>query len=74
MGALKAFLAVAVFTALCGWGLVELNVGAHHSDPLWAVGTALAFVTILIVDVWLFFAIAKDEPLRWGVYDESPKH
>jgi hypothetical protein len=67
MGSLKAFLAVAVFTALCGFGLVALDVGAHHTDPLWALGTSVALITILIVDVWLFFAIAKDEPLRWGL-------
>lgn len=65
MVSFKAFSVVAAFTALCIYGLVLLDVGAHHQDPLWAFGTALAFITILIVDVWMFFAIAKDEPFRW---------
>lgn len=65
MATYKALFLVAVFTAVCGWGLVQLNVGAHHSDPLWALGTAAAFITILLIDVWMFFAVAKDEPFRW---------
>ena len=65
MASFKAFLAVLVFTALCGYGLVHLGVGEHHTDPLWALGTSIAFLTILVTDVWLFFAVAKDEPFRW---------
>jgi len=65
MASFKAFLAVLVFTALCGYGLVQLGVGDHHADPLWALGTSIAFLTILVIDVWLFFAVAKDEPFRW---------
>jgi hypothetical protein len=65
MVSFKAFSAVAAFTAVCIYGLILLGVGAHHQDPLWALGTALAFITILVVDVWMFFAIAQDEPFRW---------
>jgi hypothetical protein len=65
MVSFKAFSAVAAFTALCIYGLVLLGVGAHHQDPLWALGTAFAFIAILTIDVWMFFAIAKDEPFRW---------
>jgi len=65
MASFKAFLAVLVFTALCGYGLVQLGVGEHHTDPLWALGTSIAFLTILVTDVWLFFAVAKDQPFRW---------
>lgn len=65
MSSFKAFLAVLAFTALCGFGLVQLGVGQHHTDPLWALGTAIAFITILVTNVWMFFAIAKDEPFRW---------
>jgi len=65
MASFKAFLAVLVFTALCGYGLVQLGVGEHHTDPLWALGTSIAFLTVLVIDVWLFFAIAKDQPFRW---------
>lgn len=65
MVSFKAFLAVLAFTALCGFGLVQLGVGQHHTDPVWALGTSITFLTILVIDVWLFFAIAKDAPFRW---------
>ena len=65
MASFKAFLAVLVFTALCGLGLVQMGVGQHHTDAVWALGTSITFLTILVIDVWLFFAIAKDEPFRW---------
>ena len=65
MVSFKAFSAVAAFTAICIYALVWLGVGAHHQDPLWALGTSVAFIAILVIDVWMFFAIAKDEPFRW---------
>ena len=65
MESYKGLLAVAAFTAACVWGLMQLNVGSMHTDPLWALGTSIAFITILVIDVWLFFAIAKDKPFRW---------
>ena len=65
MASFKGFLAVLLFTAACGFGLVQLDVGSHHTDPLWALGTASSFIVILLIDVWLFFAIAKDKPFRW---------
>jgi hypothetical protein len=65
MATYKALLAVILFTVACGWGLVQLDVGSHHSDPIWALGTAIVFISILLVNVWMFFAIAKDEPFRW---------
>lgn len=65
MVSFKAFTAVFAFTAICVYGLVLLGVGEHHQNPIWALGTATALITILIVDVWMFFAIAKDEPFRW---------
>ncbi|MES9838759.1 MAG: hypothetical protein G8D61_17235 [gamma proteobacterium symbiont of Ctena orbiculata] len=65
MATYKALMAVFLFTAASGWGLLRLGVGEHHSDPLWALGTSIALITILLVDVWMFFAIAKEEPFRW---------
>jgi hypothetical protein len=65
MATYKALLAVTLFTVACGWGLVQLDVGSHHFDPIWALGTAIVFISILLINVWMFFAIAKDEPFRW---------
>ncbi len=47
------------------WGAMQLNIGAHHTDPLWAFGTAVGFLAMLITDVALFFGVAKDAPFKW---------
>lgn len=65
MSSFKGFLAIVIFTTLVVFGALELRVGMHHSDPLWALGTAVGFLMLLITDVWLFFAVAKDEPFKW---------
>ncbi len=65
MSSFKGILAVAILTAIVAWGALQLNVGEYHRDPLWALGTSVAFLTLLITNVWLFFAIAKDEPFKW---------
>ncbi len=65
MRSLKALSAVFAFTAICAYALVLLGVGEHHQNPFWALGTSIAFLSILIVDVWMFFAIAGEEPFRW---------
>ena len=65
MATYKALFFVLLFTAASGWGLVKLGVGDHHTDPLWALGTAICFLFILLFNVWMFFAIAKDEPFHW---------
>lgn len=65
MSTFKGLLAITIFTALVVWGALQLNVGAHHTDPLWALGTSVGFLVMLIIDVWLFFAVAKDDPFRW---------
>ena len=65
MSSFKGFMAIAILTAIAVMGALELNVGAHHSDPAWALGTAIGFLVLLITDVWLFFAVAKDDPFKW---------
>jgi hypothetical protein len=65
MSTFKGLLAITIFTALCVYGALLLDVGAHHRDPLWALGFAVGFIVMLITDVWLFFAVAKDDPFKW---------
>ncbi|MGB5832131.1 MAG: hypothetical protein WBG92_09100 [Thiohalocapsa sp.] len=65
MVSFKAFSAVLAFTAVCVYGLILLGVGEHHQNPVRALGTSLALLSIMVIDVWMFFAIAKDEPFRW---------
>ena len=63
-----ALLAITLFTASVGFVLhAIIGVGAHHSDPLWALGTSIVFLIVLLIDVWMFFAIAGEEAYRWKV-------
>lgn len=38
---------------------------AHHTNPLWALGGALMLVITLVGNVWIFIAVAKEEPWAW---------
>ena len=62
-----AILAIAVFTGVVGYILTIVGVGEHHFDPLWALGTSIIFLVVLLIDVWMFFAIAGEEAYKWKV-------
>ena len=65
MKTLSALLAIAVFTSIVGFILVKAGVEAHHTEPLWAIGTGIVFLITLLIDVWMFFAIAGEEAYQW---------
>ena len=65
MKTFAALLSIAVLTSLVGVALVQVGVEAHHTDPLWAVGTSIIFLVTLLIDVWMFFAIAGEEAYQW---------
>jgi hypothetical protein len=62
-----ALLSIAAFTAVVGAILVAIGVGEHHTDPLWAVATSIVFLVTLLIDVWMFFAIAGEDAYKWEV-------
>ena len=62
-----ALLAIAVFTGIVGFVLYALGVGDHHFEPLWALGTSIVFLIVLLIDVWMFFAIAGEEAYQWKI-------
>ncbi len=65
MSSFKGFLAIVVWTALVAFGAIQLDVGAHHTDPVWALGTSVGFLIWLVCAVALFFGVAKDDPFKW---------
>ena len=65
MKTFSALIAIAIFTSLVGIGLVSLGVEQHHTNPVWAIGTAIVFLITLLIDVWMFFAIAGEEAYQW---------
>ncbi len=56
-----------MFTGAIGYILNAFGVGDHHTDPLWALGTAVVFLIVLLIDVWMFFAIAGEEAYKWKI-------
>lgn len=60
-----AILAIAIFTSIVGFVLHQLGVGEMHSNPLWALGTSVIFLVTLLINVWMFFAIAGEEAYSW---------
>ena len=63
----KALLAIAVFTSAVGVILYAIGVGDHHFNPFWALGTSIVFLVVLLIDVWMFFAIAGEDAYRWKI-------
>ncbi|MFA9460061.1 hypothetical protein [Thiohalorhabdus methylotrophus] len=60
-----AFLANVAFTVPAVGGLVALGVGERHSEPLWAIGTAVALIAIFVANLLIFFKVAGNEPWKW---------
>ena len=60
-----ALLSILVFTSIVGVILYSLGVGDHHTNLWWALGTSVAFLVTLLIDVWMFFAIAGEEAYQW---------
>jgi len=65
MSSFKGFLAIAVWTAIVAAIAIELNIGAYHTDPVWALVTAVAFLIWLVTAVAMFFGVAGDDPFKW---------
>ncbi len=61
----QALLAIAAFTGVSGYLLYIFGIGDHHANPLWALGTSVIFLVILLIDVWMFFAISGEDAFKW---------
>ncbi|MGH1537963.1 MAG: hypothetical protein ACRBDX_07935 [Gammaproteobacteria bacterium] len=61
----QALLAIVVFTGVTGYILYTLGIGDHHFNPWWALGTSVIFLVILLIDVWMFFAISGEDAFKW---------
>ena len=62
---MKAVALMAVWTAVFLYGMQMLDVGAHHRDPLWAVGSAAGLLVMWVVNFAIFFKVAGSEPWDW---------
>ena len=62
-----ALLAIVAFTSVVGVIMVSLGVAEHHTNIVWALGTSIVFLITLLVNVWMFFAIAGEEAYQWKI-------
>ena len=62
---LKIMLAMLVWSGALGYGLYWLGVQNHMHDPLWAIGTGLALLIGIMVNVVLFSKLAGNKPWEW---------
>jgi len=65
MASLKALIVMAFWTVAVVGGMYLLGFGQHHTELPWAIGGAILLLIVLIVNVWIYFAIAKEEPWKW---------
>lgn len=61
----QALLAIVAFTGVSGYLLYMFGIGDHHASPVWALGTSVIFLIILLIDVWMFFAISGEDAFKW---------
>ena len=65
MAAFKAYMTMAIWTLCTVGAMVWAGFGPHHTEPLWALTAAVLLLAILVINVWIFFAVAKEEPWKW---------
>jgi len=65
MASLKALVPMIFWTILAVLFMNMVGFSENFREPLWAVGGAIILLVTIIVNVWLYFAIAKDEPWKW---------
>jgi len=65
MASLKALVPMIFWTILAVLFMNTVGFSENFREPLWAVGGAIILLVTIIVNVWLYFAIAKDEPWKW---------
>ena len=62
----KALAMMAIFTAVMISILNFVGFPEHYGELLWNLGAAVMLVITLVGNVWIFIAVAQDEPWQWG--------
>ena len=65
MASLKALAVMVVWSAAAAWVMNMVGFAEHSRQLIWAIGGGIALLIILMVNVWIYFAMAKDEPWKW---------
>ena len=62
----KALAMMAIFTAVMISMFNFVGFPEHYGNLLWSLGAAAMLVITLVGNVWIFIAVAQDEPWQWG--------
>jgi uncharacterized BrkB/YihY/UPF0761 family membrane protein len=62
-----ALIVIFLFTYLIYYLLNIIGVNEHHDNLIWAFATSIVFLLTLLIDVYLFFAIAKEDAYKWDI-------
>lgn len=65
MASMKALVAMVVWSAVAAWAMNAAGFVENSREFIWAVAAAVALLIILMVNVWIYFLIARDEPWKW---------
>ncbi len=61
----KIIVVMLIWSGALGYGLWKLGVQHHFHDPLWAIGTAVALLIGLMVNVVIFSKMHGNRPWEW---------
>ncbi|MGI9303422.1 MAG: hypothetical protein ACR2RB_12055 [Gammaproteobacteria bacterium] len=65
MASLKALVIMVIWSAVAAWLMNMIGFAEHFRELIWAIGGGIALLIILLVNVWIYFVVAKDEPWKW---------
>ncbi len=54
-----------IFTSLSFWGMNLFGFASNQHDILWTLGAAFALLAILLINVYIYFAICQETPWVW---------
>lgn len=60
-----AGLVMIIFTSLSFWGMNLFGFANNQHDILWTLGAAFALLAILLINVYIYFAICQESPWVW---------
>ncbi len=64
-----AALVMIIFTSICFWGMNQFGFQNNPHDILWSIGAGLALLIIMLINVYIYFAICKETPWAWKSED-----
>ena len=60
-----AAIVMIIFTSVCFWVMNLFGFANNQHDILWTIGAALALLIILLINVYIYFAICQETPWVW---------